>query len=68
MQKDESSFVPLVWASHRRGRGIPQPGLMGRRGVSEDSSRAESRVRAGRMLRRSRAHFLNMRQRHMDRP
>lgn len=49
MEKEESSFMLMVWASHRRGSGVPQPGLTERRGVSEVPSQAEGRVRAGRI-------------------
>lgn len=53
MQMEESSFVPTVGASPRAaGGGERQPELTARRGVSEGPSRAEGRVRAGRMRRR----------------
>lgn len=41
----------------QQGKGIPQPDLAERRGVSEDPSRAGSKARAGRTLRRGRIHF-----------
>lgn len=28
MEKLGSSFMPMVWASHGKGHGAPQPGLM----------------------------------------
>lgn len=62
MEKEESRFMPMVWANHSWGRGVPQPGLMENGGVSEDPLRAESRVRAGGSLRKSRAHLLKMKQ------
>lgn len=30
MEKLGSSLMPMVWASHRRGHGVSQPGLMER--------------------------------------